>query len=374
MSIRIVGPLAVLVGVLPAFGGLVVVNSTQKLADAADLIVVGSLTTSHQNGEYAEVTIAVVRVLKGNSRLPSLDAETSFPQKASGPVPNSAAMTSIWFLKKDVTGVYKVLPAQEGDLDLQFRAVPVRADGPTQSYAYQANQSPIEKVALEIAASADQARGVGYYDWLVRSLQGINSPTVKRVFQAFSNSKEPLLRAAGLAGAIQNGDPQAVMQLEIDIQGALASVSGPASEEMQGISAAIELLYRNPDPAGLAALGRIGTNRSAPAQLQRAAAYALRAIHTKDTLQYLGQLLESPNQALRYEGVFGLASFANGLPMITQANIASMSYLTSNGNQEFSTVQTREHVPAFEEFQGDETKYLRFWKDWLRDNQFRLSM
>ncbi|WP_031498042.1 hypothetical protein [Bryobacter aggregatus] len=359
--------LAVCLGSLPALGSLIVVNSAQKLTEAADLVVVGTLTGSYQRGDFAAVTIAVSRTLKGVSPSQTVDAETSFSQRATGPIPSKYSLSGIWFLQKDDAGVLKVLPAQEGDVDLQFRALPVRADVPAPPYNYQPSQPAIEKVAFEVLALAEERRGLGFVDTLVRSLQGINSLAVQSAFEALASSKEPALRAAGLAVLIQNQNPQALIQLEKDLPGILAPVSGPTNEELWGIAAAIELMYRNPDPAGLAALGRIGSSRNLPYMLQRAIAYAHRCIHTKETLPYLGQLLENSNSSLRYEGVFGLASFANGLPTITRENVVTMSYLNGTPKPGISTRETWDQMPTVEPFQKNEAKYLNFWRDWLRD-------
>jgi hypothetical protein len=52
-------------------------------------------------------------------------------------------------------------------------------------------------------------------------------------------------------------------------------------------------------------------------ELRQAAVRSLAALHSSDTLSFLATLLQSTDSAEQMQGVFGLASYANGCPMQT---------------------------------------------------------
>ena len=86
---------------------------------------------------------------------------------------------------------------------------------------------------------------------------------------------------------------------------------------------AIQAYYRNPDPGGIATLGRLATNPGVNSSLRKSAARALASIHTKESLPYLSQLLDSPDPELQSWGVGGMAMFANQGPNSQAAGTAT---------------------------------------------------
>ena len=104
----------------------------------------------------------------------------------------------------------------------------------------------------------------------------------------------------------------------------------------------------------------------------RCAAHALRAIHTKESLPNLRLLLDSSDQTVRYEAVFGLAAFANNLPVQANENTVNLGYLKSPADGPFTTPDTRANVPSLPEFRANEQKYIGFWKLWWAQVQSKL--
>jgi hypothetical protein len=122
--------------------------------------------------------------------------------------------------------------------------------------------------------------------------------------------------------------------------------------------------YRQTSAPGVAALTDLASSSSGSVSLRRCSAHALRAIHTKESLPGLLQLLDSSDQTVRYEAVFGLASFANGLPVQVPSNTANLEFLRPSGNSPLATADTRANMPSLPEFRSNEQKYLNFWRQW----------
>lgn len=111
-----------------------------------------------------------------------------------------------------------------------------------------------------------------------------------------------------------------------------------------------------------------------PPDFRSAAAKALASIHTKEALPYLAVLIDDQDRGLRAEGIGGLASFANGLPVQTPANTTSLEYLQFPPIASYKTGETVAHfVLALPSTAPDEAAYLSFWKSWWSQNREALG-
>jgi hypothetical protein len=160
-----------------------------------------------------------------------------------------------------------------------------------------------------------------------------------------------------LAGQIRLGDVSALLQFEK--AAATLDPNNSAGNEAVG---AILWAFKNPDPAGVASLGRMATAASAPAKLQYAAAKALMAIHTSDALPYLGRLLSNPEAQMRLCGALGLASFVNG--------IADVYRPVNPQPTAYSNADTARHINHLAE---GEIPFVAFWQAWWQEHP-ELSM
>jgi len=75
-------------------------------------------------------------------------------------------------------------------------------------------------------------------------------------------------------------------------------------------------------------------------QLREPAVRALSSIHSRDARPFLASLLTSTDSGERMRGVFGLASFANGCPIETDDNVATMDYLRCHQPSVYRTKDT----------------------------------
>jgi hypothetical protein len=348
-----------------ADAGLVSVRLASELEKQADTIVVGSLIDVTPTSNGIQFHLSVIRTIKGNlgpvETISVVSTDLRDSSHAAAP-PLRGNPPALWFLKSSSLGSFTLVPAQSGDADLQHMGLFVESAVPAGLYAYTQAEASIDRVAKEVCAFAENRRFVESEDQVVQGLQGIQSVSVVGILKYYAKSNDPQLRAIGLASLIQRNDAQSLVQLEGDLHGVFAANAFQRSTGILNISAAIELLYRGTDVSGIQALERMaaGNGLGLP-RLQRACLYALRSLHTKDTLPFLVQMLASSDVALRYDALYGIASFANGFPIVDSRNL-SRSFPHSSGP--FATKETSENLPGFQEFSRNEAKYLGFWKDW----------
>ena len=77
------------------------------------------------------------------------------------------------------------------------------------------------------------------------------------------------------------------------------------------------MAYANEDPAGVRALSALALRDDARGALRQNAAYALRAIHTKETLPALIALLDDHDDRVQPYALSGLCLFVRNAPAVT---------------------------------------------------------
>ncbi len=175
--------------------------------------------------------------------------------------------------------------------------------------------------------------------------------------QAMLLSADPTDRAAGMEALLGQGNVSGLAELEAN-QNAFLALPFSTVFPMT-----LKQYYRNPDPAGIAILGKIAQSSPNPT-LVDAALGALAVIHTKDTLPYLASFLDSQNLELLKYATGGLASFANGIP-IGKHTPTSSPYLTSD---------TIAHSCMSVECIAARPSYYRdFWKQWWAEHRAQLG-
>jgi HEAT repeat protein len=214
-----------------------------------------------------------------------------------------------------------------------------------------------EKLMLELAAAIENRDGSDFAVDYLAGLHTQGTAAVLKVYQRFSQSSSTALRAYGIAGLIREGNIQVLSTLAADVHAINAGASGDliVNEVCQ---------YSNANPAAVAALGALSGATTTVPRLQFCAAAALRRIHTKETLVYLQELLDSQYPDVRYEAVAGLASFANSGSIPREPpRVVDGAVVTRQPNI-YKSSQTLENFPTVATFQQNEAKYIAFWKGW----------
>jgi hypothetical protein len=214
-----------------------------------------------------------------------------------------------------------------------------------------------EKLMLELAAAIENKDGSAFGVDYLAGLHTQGTAAVLKVYQRFSQSSSTGLRAYGIAGLIREGDIQVLSTLAADVTAKGASASGDliVNEVCQ---------YSNANPTAVAALGALSGATTTVPRLQFCAAAALRRIHTKETLVYLQELLDSRYPDVRYEAVAGLASFANSGSIPWEPPLVVDGAAVARQPNIYKSSQTLENFPTVATFQQNEAKYIAFWKGW----------
>lgn len=354
------------------------VASVKKLAESSDLIVVGRIDAISQHQDGIMFAILIDRLIKGSVTRSSvsgmLPVQQGGVQVADEPKANRRG---ICFFRELEDHTYILMPTRTGG-DVASEACLHISDARNATpFEMERLKSltPDEVIAEEIAssiykdiwdASSNQfrhdAHTVELEEILVQALQEIETPILIDLLKSLSLSSDSRLRVIGLAGLLQRNYSSAALTLQRELTELLRVSQEAGGLSLLPIASAIELYYRNQDAEGLEAMGMIAKNQDAPGYLQRAASFSLRSIHTREALPILADLLSSANADIRYDAVFGLASYANRFPIATLQNAKTLEYVKSL--QDPPDVQLRDYCPTREQFSKDEERYVVFWRNW----------
>jgi len=183
-----------------------------------------------------------------------------------------------------------------------------------------------------------------------------------------SASPSPNQKILGLSGLIRGGSV-AALSASLDAAPTLSAYPFEAGVLLRSIRDE----FRSTDSTSIEILGQIATASTCPSQqLRQAAARALASIHTIRALPYLAALLDDPDTNLRSEGVGGLGSFANGLPIQTSKDVASLAYLQRPTSAPYMTTTTLANFALGPTAATDDIR-LSFWRAWWLQNRAALG-
>lgn len=344
--------------------------SVRDLVNAAQLVVAANGTVLAQTDTRVEFELHVSRVFKGDvpvgATVPaSLALRPGLPPFAR---PGSQDC-GLWFLTNQ-DGVWQVIPVNGTLLSSTHFPLPSCAGGTVDRSDA---TSTVDEVVAELASAAEFFHGGRNYGaTLFDALGPADSPLMPGIVKRFSESTERDLKAIGLSWRIAQGDAGALELLAGDLvrfEGAPAL--GPLASVLSN--------YTNPDPAGVRALGKLALapGTAGLAYIRQAAVDALRALHTRDALPYLFELLDSPDPHFRSQAVAGFSLFFAEVPITRQGpeteaareralNPARRASREKAPDEEFI------HLGGFKD-SADEARYLDHWKGWWQLNKSRLG-
>jgi hypothetical protein len=335
--------------------------SLAQLIPQSDAIVLGSQSSVAVVGTMALLSISVERVFTGNVGVGSEIAATWNIQHVAFPIPSgSYTQRGIWFLQRAADGGWACIPAASyGNKKLTLADLPLPVStGPLPSaLAYDpSNTALLDQLVFEVAATQPSDPKV-----LLNSLGGSSSASVTQALHYIAGNRAGDLGLMGLSALVGQGDIPSLLQVE-QMAGTLAMTSYGAQMLVSTIGGG----FRNPDPSGVASLGRMATSPNSPAKLQLAATQALKAIHTAAALPYLGLIAMGHSAQLQLLAAQGISFFANGIGIPTSANAASMAWLGSGQPSSYATPETKQHL-GYQIGQG-ESSYIAYWQSWWQQH------
>lgn len=266
----------------------------------------------------------------------------------------------IWFLKQEESG-WVVVPA-----------------GPTDFGGYTAFFFPLLEGALtdprdlqsDEALTLAAARGLlasGLHPFLWRNMLGReDSSKVREFLRELVDSPDTPTHLVGLTQLLALGDVEALRSLK-----KLRDFSHERRNEglANAVPNALDIYFRNPEPEAIQLLGEFSNDSTLQADLRQAAAMALSAMHTAESLPHLAKLLDDPNPKLRERGVIGLSFFANGVGIQSPHGGPTMAHLNNPSPSAYRTEQTARYL-GFDA--ANEHEWIAFWKAWWLKHQFDL--
>lgn len=355
------------------YGGLVAPQSINDLQQQSDLILVGTTAGAAVSGTTVNISIVVNRVLKGDATLAgkSIGAQwESGRLNALAATGGATKESGIWFLRQTKTTTWQVVPAVQGNAELNQVYVPTASGSITSSYTYSQSAAIADKLTSELGAAIENRDGsdILLYALQIGGLDELNSPVAGQVYQRMATSTAANRKVIGLSGLIRAGNGSAIAAAA---SAALALSNDPST----GILVmSIRNSFRATDRDSVTAAGSVATDSSQDAVLREATAHALAAIHSVATLPFLATLLDDSNQNLRIEAIGGMAAFANGLAVQTSANVASLSYLQVPDKATYKTPETVAHLALGRQaIAPNEASYRSFWKTWWAQNRSNLG-
>ncbi|MEO8659508.1 MAG: hypothetical protein ABI693_13635 [Bryobacteraceae bacterium] len=337
---------------------LVPVNLLVKNADAVVIgkILDGTVTAA----QIATVHLKVQEVLKGDIRTGDV---LTFDYRLRGDV--ARYTTSIekdrgLFFLKSASGAWLLVPVTSGSI-LEFRGTFFGL--PPQPIATRF-RNPAEvsihmRILAEVAGAMESVgtqRG-GAIDF-ASEYRSNPSHAMKALFIQFKESKNPLLRAEGLRGAVSSGDERTLAEVE----------QGPKSlsaTEVAMIAEEIQYYVKSSDARSVARLGRIAVSQAAPGQLREASLTALARIHTRECLPYLAAFLDDPDLGRRSLAVGGMAMFANHVPL--------GEHEPSAGPWKYRTADTLRFSGMDPASVQNMPGTVAFWKSWWPEHRQELQ-
>jgi hypothetical protein len=348
--------LAVSVSWLPGAG-------VDYLSQQSGAVFVGSVSTRVETPTQVSFTVNVVRVLSGS--VPSL--AVNIVHQWAGSLRTASAVTidqplyGIWFLNGGSLGhPWDVLTARPsmGVRIILGLFLPASTTPPMIA----AGTSSLDNILHEVAAgvqSAPAGSPDGDPTILLDAFGSTDTPAVRTMIAAGLASDNPGYQAVSLAGGLARGLPGMIHELSAlwpQINGdrhAMYVVSALRDSWRDTTPAEVQ------DAASLAASAPPGSNG-----LRAAAVRALAAIHTPGTLPFLATLLSSADPSEQERAVYGLSSFANGCPVQSPRNAASMAYLECNQPSSYTTADTLANFGFRQGLPAQEAPLVAYWQTW----------
>jgi len=327
------------------------------LTQKADAIVVGTVSSRVQSSNAIAFDINVERVINGNLGATVIHVLHSWQADgtmASGTV--NSVLHGMWFLKRGSTQ-WDILQARNG-LSVDSLFLPALAMPPLGAFATPANASLLDVLTFEAAAGI-QASGQSPQT-LLELLGMSDGPAVDAVLSIYLNSADTGQRAIGLTGLIRRGRPG----LLATVVQVWPSISNDLNR--RHVVSALADAWRDPSASSVQQLETIA-DTVGTAELRQSAIRALASIHTREALPFLTKLLAGADPE-RTLAIFGLASFANGCPIQTPDNVASMAYLFCSQPSPYRGPDTLQNFILSGSAAASVSSAASFWQGWWQSH------
>jgi hypothetical protein len=335
------------------FCGPMGLANLDRMVRDAKLIVVARVVQGSQSGKFASFTLEVQRTLKGEP--PSSTVSAFIEVMDTGNI-NLKGWQGLWFIAEDG----RLLPATSGSVLIVFCRLPALPELPA-AWAAPNTASPTERVLRELSASLEAEEGYPFLAEIL-SQKSATEPaaSLRALYRRMQASPSLVVAGAGVAGLLRSGDVGGLRSLPALLE------KGPLPPGPLVGASVCE--YLNGNPSGLSILSALAAVPSPTPLLRTCAAFALRNIHSKESIPYLLGLLGSDDFQVRYEGMAGLASYANSGFVPGEKPLSVDDVVQPRIQAPLRTEATSANFPTFDRFKLDEAVTIAFWRQWVSDN------
>ena len=325
------------------------------LLSKADAIVIGTESSLVETGKTVTFYLNVDRVFRGEIGVGATVNVVWNPRFGSGLPDGSPSYRGIWFLRKTEGGKWECLPAgSSGNAEFfPELSLPVSNAPLPEELRYDASTTALaDQIILETAAGSPRPNR----RMILNVIADLKSPAILRAFRQLAKSPDDDQALLGIIGLIESGDPSGLLFAEE--KAARLRIGTPGADL---VASTIKLQFRNPDPIGIAALGRMATSASASPLIQETSAQALAAIHTATAVTWLGGLLRSPTASMQVYGAQGLSFFVNGVGIPTPETTPTLDHLNRRQPSAYRTAETDQNLGYKP---GQAEQFVKYWQLW----------
>lgn len=332
-------------------------SPSRRLVDRADAVVIGEVLSGHHAGRTATCTLIVRRTVKGrllpNDRMNlSWTSGFSYDDDLTG-------RYGLWFLNESAAGSWSLLHVKRDSPYLPLsKSGSERIAIPTGVPVLPPAETAEDRMGAELVLALQAYRTPQDIRAAASELVALeNTPFVGSLFKVLRANVDPELKAIGLAGMLKRNDVTAL----IEIAGNIDQLSKVQARPL--VLSAI-MSRRDVSPEAIQALGKISS--SSDFDVQFSAGDALAELHTRDTVPFLAQLLDSPHKMTREAAMRGLSLFVENLPIATPDNVWNgKANIPRPGPAPYRTAETDRYSLSHRRLGStDDTEYVQFWKSW----------
>jgi hypothetical protein len=340
------------------------VPSLRYLSQVGEVIVTGEMSVAPDtNG--ATASLRITRVLKGDLT-PGSTVSVHLPECAAG-VSTIESSSGVWFLNLRSNGDFGMPPSPKRQA---CPTVTSLIEEPSSempaAWQYSSQLSVEDKLAYELAYSLNTSPGPLHLSMNQDAFHGVSRATITQIASMLKGTASVRIETVMFRALLESGDASAIRQLHTAWSEYTSRDAAVGFDVKDALLQAIAHIVK-PDSASVIELGRVASDTSADEDFRRAAAVALRNVHSAAALQSLGPLLNDGDIRLREEAIAGIACYANGVPpldMISGARELDLSHPSAlrNSNTIMHFAFGHNTISANEKYYED------YWREWLKDN------
>jgi hypothetical protein len=329
---------------LQCSAGIIAHAPIPVLEKQADGIVVGEVESVQSAPTQSFLSIRIVRVIKGEFPSSSVVASVEGPV-LDGQNKGSTGLR-LWFLKER-----KILPRIYNLFGIDGYSFPAASSESVQKLAAETFVRGLHLEFLSIGLmNTSDAGSRGQLSHYFATLPDKERVEVDRVFRQRRGEtrNDDLMIGILLKRSAREG-------LERLVESLRSSTGSTTSSH-----ALCE--YRNPDPVGIRLIADL-VREARDSGTVTCALVALKAIHTRSTIQPLASMLDAGLPEQRYLAVAGLYHVANS------GNVPNEEPLFDNGREvprsgSNPRTEITGTLPPFELFTREQQTHLTFWRQW----------